>query len=76
VRLHDLRHGAASIALAAGADIKTIQQMLGHSSPITALETYISVLPDLAHAAAEAAARLLLAAAGRRRLALLGASQA
>ena len=76
VRLHDLRHGAASIALAAGADIKTIQQMLGHSSPITGLETYISVLPDLAHAAAEAAARLLLAAAGRRRLALLGASQA
>jgi integrase len=30
VRLHDLRHGAASLALAAGTDLKTVQAMLGH----------------------------------------------
>jgi len=32
VRLHDLRHGAATLAHAAGADMKDIQEMLGHSS--------------------------------------------
>jgi hypothetical protein len=32
VRLHDLRHGAACLAHAAGADLKTIQQQLGHAT--------------------------------------------
>lgn len=32
VRLHDLRHGAASLAHCAGADLKTIQDQLGHAS--------------------------------------------
>jgi integrase len=31
-RLHDLRHGVASLALAAGADLKTVQDQLGHAS--------------------------------------------
>jgi integrase len=35
VRLHDLRHGAATLALASHADLKVIQQMLGHSSIVT-----------------------------------------
>jgi integrase len=30
IRLHDLRHGAATIALASRTDLKVIQQMLGH----------------------------------------------
>lgn len=29
IRLHDLRHGAATLALAGGADMKTVQEMLG-----------------------------------------------
>src|SRR5213082_2263429 len=32
IRLHDLRHGAASLSLAAGNDLKSIQEMLGHAS--------------------------------------------
>jgi integrase len=32
IRLHDLRHCAATLALASHTDLKVIQQMLGHSS--------------------------------------------
>jgi site-specific recombinase XerD len=35
VRLHDLRYGAASPALAAGVDLKVVQEMLGHASIVT-----------------------------------------
>jgi len=35
VRLHDLRHGAATLALAARVDLKTVQAMLGHSTIVT-----------------------------------------
>ncbi|MFJ9414612.1 tyrosine-type recombinase/integrase [Streptomyces sp. NPDC101227] len=31
IRLHDLRHGVATLAHAAGADLKDIQEMLDHS---------------------------------------------
>jgi integrase len=63
IRLHDLRHGAASLSLAAGNDLKTVQTMLGHSSIVLTADTYTSVLPDLAHHAAEATARLVLSSA-------------
>jgi integrase len=29
---HELRHTAASLAIAAGPDVKVVQQMLGHAS--------------------------------------------
>jgi hypothetical protein len=45
VRLHDLRHGAASLAHEAGADLKTLQDLLGHSSIVVTADTYTSVLP-------------------------------
>jgi integrase len=63
VRLHDLRHGAASLSLAAGNELKTVQAMLGHSSIVLTADTYTSVLPCLAHHAAEATAQLVLRAA-------------
>src|SRR5437588_2070760 len=69
VRLHDLRHGAASLSLAAGNDLKTVQAMLAHSSIVLTADTYVSVLPSLARKAAEATARLVLDTAtsiGRR----------
>ncbi|MFE2102937.1 tyrosine-type recombinase/integrase [Streptomyces sp. NPDC059468] len=46
VRLHDLRHGAATLAHAAGADLKDIQEMLGHSSITITADTYMSLLPE------------------------------
>jgi integrase len=65
IRLHDLRHTAASLALEAGADLKVVSDQLGHSSIVLTADTYISVLPTLARKAAEATAKLI-AKAGRR----------
>ena len=59
IRLHDLRHGAATIALAAGVDMKVVQEMLGHAVYSFTADTYTSVLPQLAHDAAEKTARLV-----------------
>ncbi len=62
IRPHDLRHGAATLALAAGVDLRTVQDMLGHSSIVLTADTYTSVLPDVTHAAAEKVASLVLSA--------------
>jgi Phage integrase family len=65
VRLHDLRHGAATLAHAAGADLKTVQEQLGHTSIVLTADTYTSVLMILHFKVAEATARLVLAAAAK-----------
>ncbi|XVQ11522.1 site-specific integrase [Spirillospora sp. CA-255316] len=64
IRLHDLRHGAATLALAAGVELKVVQEMLGHSSIVLTADTYTSVLPEVAHRAAEKTAAHLLRTAG------------
>ncbi|MEU7756728.1 tyrosine-type recombinase/integrase [Micromonospora sp. NPDC049171] len=60
IRLHDLRHCAATYLKAAGADLKDIQELLGHSS-LAMTDTYTSVIAelDVERAKAEAAARLV-----------------
>jgi integrase len=60
VRLHDLRHGAATLLLLAGNELKTIADQLGHSSVVLTAETYLSVAVELGLNAAAAAARLVL----------------
>lgn len=65
VRLHDLRHGAASYALAAGTDLKVIADQLGHASIVLTADTYLSVTAELGLASATATARLIRTA-GRR----------
>ena len=46
VTRHGLRHGAATLALAAGADLKVVQDQLGHSTITLTADTYTSVLPE------------------------------
>ncbi|MFV2098038.1 tyrosine recombinase XerC [Micromonospora sp. LOL_014] len=62
IRLHDLRHGAATLAHAAGADLKTVQDQLGHANIRLTADVYTTVLPTTAREAAEATASFLLAA--------------
>lgn len=57
IRLHDLRHTHASIALAAGVSVKVVSERLGHSTPGFTLRVYAHVLPSMqAEAAAKVAA--------------------
>jgi hypothetical protein len=65
VTLHGLRHGAATLALAAGTDLKVVQDQLGHSTVVLTADTYTSVLLDTARTAAEQTAALLFPARGR-----------
>ncbi|WP_067459753.1 site-specific integrase [Actinomadura macra] len=62
IRLHDLRHGAATFLLTAGYDMKVVQETLRLSSITIAADTYTSLLPQLAHQSAEDAAAIILQA--------------
>jgi integrase len=55
IRLHDLRHTHATIALRAGVPIKVISERLGHESPAFTMKQYAHVLPGMQ---AEAASRI------------------
>ena len=44
--VHDLRHTAASPAISAGANVKSVQAMLGHASATMTLDTYADLFPD------------------------------
>lgn len=45
-RFHDLRHYFASLLIADGADVKTVQARLRHGSAKTTLDTYSHLWPD------------------------------
>jgi len=47
VRFHDLRHSAATILISMGVNPKVVQELLGHSSITTTLNTYTHVLPTM-----------------------------
>ncbi|MFD4256480.1 tyrosine-type recombinase/integrase [Streptomyces sp. NPDC058534] len=59
IRLHDLRHGAATLMLAADIDIKIVSDTLGHSDTWITRDIYQSVLPQVVRSAAEATAKLV-----------------
>lgn len=59
VRLHDLRHGAASRRLAAGAELSVISKQLGHSTITLTSNTYSHLLEDVGRQAAERAMALV-----------------
>jgi len=65
IRLHDVRHTSASVALAAGVPIKVVSDRLGHSSTAITADLYTHVIPAVAQDAAERIAALIPRAAGR-----------
>lgn len=59
IRLHDLRHTSASLALAAGVPMKVVSQRLGHSSTAITADLYTHVVPAVAQDAADRIAALI-----------------
>ena len=59
IRLHDLRHTWASLALDAGVDVKVVSSRLGHASTLITMDLYQHVSPATDGAAAELVAGLI-----------------
>ncbi len=59
VRLYDLRHTAATLALSAGVPPKVVAEQLGHASAAFTLDVYSHLLPHMQHEAAARVERLL-----------------
>ena len=53
IRLHHLRHFAATVMLAGGVDVRTVAGRLGHSRPTLTLQTYAHVMDVSDRRAAE-----------------------
>jgi integrase len=47
IRLHDLRHTHASHLLEAGANLKAVQERLGHADPVFTIDTYVHLMPTI-----------------------------
>lgn len=61
LRIHDLRHSFASVAVSGGASLAMIGKLLGHASPATT-SRYAHLADDPVRAAAEAAAGVIAGA--------------
>lgn len=59
IRLHDLRHGQASLLMAAGVSLGIVSKRLGHASVQITSDTYSHLLKGVGRDAAEAAAALV-----------------
>jgi integrase len=59
IRLHDLRHTWATLALAAGVPPKVVSERLGHANIQVTMNTYSHVMPGMQADAAEKVAALI-----------------
>lgn len=59
IRLHDLRHTHATLALEAGVHPKIVSERLGHSTVSLTLDVYSHAVPHMQRGAADEIARLL-----------------
>jgi len=62
IRLHDLRHTHATLALQANVHPKVVAERLGHSSVMITLDTYSHAIPSLQEEAAEKVAGIVFGA--------------
>jgi integrase len=60
IRLHDLRHTWATIAMSRGVPLKVVSERLGHSDPTFTARIYQHVLPGMQREAAETVAGAIL----------------
>lgn len=70
IRLHDLRHGAATMLLAAGVPIKFVSEILGHASVAFTMDVYAVVAEEMA---ADATRRIAAFIPRQNRLSAVGA---
>jgi integrase len=59
VRLHDLRHAAASLLLAQNVPPRVVMEILGHSQIALTMNTYSHVAPEVSREAANRIAQML-----------------
>ncbi|MDO4798125.1 MAG: tyrosine-type recombinase/integrase [Coriobacteriales bacterium] len=59
LKFHELRHTQATLLLANGVDVKTVQTRLGHASASITLDWYAHAIPQNDHAAATMLGNLL-----------------
>ena len=62
IRLHDLRHTHATLALRAGINPKVVSERLGHATVAITLDTYSHAIPAMQEEAATRIAELVFAA--------------
>ncbi len=59
VRLHDLQHTVASLAIQAGTPVEVVSRFLGHATVSTTWDTYFHLAPGATQAAADALERIV-----------------
>ena len=59
IRLHDIRHTHATLALQIGVPVPVVSERLGHHSPAFTLSQYAHAVPGMQAAAAAALAELI-----------------
>ena len=66
LKFHELRHTQATVLLANGVDVKTVQTRLGHANPSITRGWYAHAIPENDHEAADIFGNLFSAPMSRR----------